>query len=294
MLRKHCVFGCIFLALTSSACYASGDYGCGAPRGAIFFLSYENCNSVPFLSPSNDSRLNLELLLTDAGKLTGSLNTTQTPDYPMMKDFVSLRVPFDMDSWQLREPGSGSASDSSGANSTTGTRNYAQGEGSRCNSAGDGREAFEKAVNAAARLPKEDAAILIQVRSNLIVGCTANTSPDLKPPQNLRSALARDFAAYIAGANAFYAGDFAAALKNFDGIKNSTNPWLKETSRYMVGRTLLNSAQSSAFGEWGDLKLASVDKASLKGAEAAFNSYLHDFPRGMYAASARGLLRRVY
>ncbi len=294
MLRKRCVLGFTFLCLTSSVSYASGDYGCDAPRGTIFFRSYESCNSVPFLSPSNDSRLNLELLLIDAGRLTGTLNPTQTPDLPMMKDYVSLRVPFDMDSWQLSEPGLSAAADKDSTNGSAGSNDHAQGEGSRCDSAADGLNAFKNAVNAAAGLSKEDAAILIEVRSNLIVGCSATTPPGLKPPQGLRSALARDFAAYIAGANAFYAGDFAAALRNFDNIKNSTNPWLKETSRYMVGRTLLNSAQSSAFGEWGDLKLASVDKDNLKGAEDAFNSYLHDFPRGMYAASARGLLRRVY
>ncbi len=294
MLRKHCVLGFIFLCLTSSVSYASGDYGCGTPRGTIFFLSYESCNSVPFLSPSNDSRLNLELLLIDAGRLTGSLNPTQTPDLPMMKDYVSLRVPFDMGSWQLSEPGLSAAADKESTNGSATTNDHAQGEGSRCDSAADGLNAFKNAVNAAAGLAKEDAAILIEVRSNLIVDCGATTPPDIKPPQGLRSALARDFAAYIAGANAFYAGDFVAALRNFDNIKNSTDPWLKETSRYMVGRTLLNSAQSSAFGEWGDLKLANVDKDSLKGAEDAFNSYLHDLPRGMYAASARGLLRRVY
>lgn len=294
MLRKRCVLGLTFLCLTSSVSYASGDYGCGAPRGTIFFRSYESCNSVPFLSPSNDSRLNLELLLIDAGRLAGNMNPTQTPDVPMMKDYVSLRVPFDMDSWQLSETGLSPAANKDNTNSSVSTNDHAQGEGSRCDSAADGLNAFKNAVNATAGLAKEDAAILIEVRSNLIVGCSATTPPGLKPPQGLRSALARDFAAYIAGANAFYAGDFAVALGNFDNIKNSTNPWLKETSRYMVGRTLLNSAQSSAFGEWGDLKLESVDKASLKGAEDAFNSYLHDYPRGMYAASARGLLRRVY
>lgn len=293
MLRKHCVVGFLFFCFTNSVSYASGDFGCEAPRGTIFFLNYQSCNSVPFLSPSNDSRLNLELLLIDAGALTGSLNATPTPDYPIMKDFVSLRVPFDMNSWQLSEPGSRSATDSSRAN-TTGSVDHAQGEGSRCDSAANGLEAFKDAVSAAAGLSKEDTAILIEVRSNLIVGCSATTPPNLKPPNGLSSALARNFAAYIAGANAFYAGDFAAARKNFDSIKNSMNPWLNETSRYMVGRTLLNGAQSSAFGEWGELKLANVDKVSLNGAEEAFNSYLHNFPRGMYAASARGLLRRVY
>jgi hypothetical protein len=249
------------------------------PEGPFSFVAI-NCNSVPFLSPSNDSRLNLELLLIDAGKLTGALNTTQTPDYPMMKDLVPLRVPFDMDSWQPREPGSGSATDSTGVNSTSGPGDYAQGEGSRCNTAAAGLEAFKNAVNAAGSVPKDDAASLIGVRSNLIVGCTAATSPYLTLPQSLHSVLAREFAAYIAGANAFYAGDFATALKDFDSLKDSTNPWLKETSRYMAGRTLLNNAQRSAFGEWGDLKLANVDKDSLKGAVDAFNSYLHDFPRG--------------
>jgi len=294
MLRIRFVLGLIFLCLTSSVSYASGDYGCVAPRGTVFFLTYNSCNSVPFLSPSNDSRLNLELLLIDAGRVTASVTPTQTPDLAMMNDYVSLRVPFDMDSWQLSEPGLSAAAGKDSTNGPASTNDYAQGEGSRCNSSGDGLNAFKNAVNAAAGLAKEDATALIEVRSNLIVSCSASTPADIKLPRGLRSALAREFAIYIAGANAFYSGDFAAARRDFDTIKNSTNPWLKETSRYMVGRTLLNSAQSSAFGEWGELKLESVDKDSLKGAEDAFNSYLHDFPRGMYAASARGLLRRVY
>jgi hypothetical protein len=106
--------------------------------------------------------------------------------------------------------------------------------------------------------------------------------------------MGREFGSYIAGANTFYAGDFPAALTHFSGLKNSANPWLKETALYMVGRTLLNSAQRQAFGEWGDLKLDKVDKDNLRGAEDGFNQYLHDFPHGLYAASAQGLLRRVY
>jgi hypothetical protein len=293
MLRKHVILLFIFLCLRTSVSFASSDYGCGAPRGTIFFLRYESCTSGPFISPANDSRLNLELLGFDAGRLAGSLNTTQTRDYPIMEDYLFLRVPFDMDSWQLSEPGLRAANKDS-TNSSSSANDYAQGEGSRCNSAAAGLKAFENAVNAAVGLAKEDAAVLIEVRSTLIVGCSASTPPGFKAPQGLRSALARDFATYIAGVNAFYAGDFASALENFNNIKNSTNPWLKETSHYMVGRTLLNSAQRSAFGEWGDLKLENVDKYSLKSAEDAFNSYLHDFPRGMYAASSQGLQRRVY
>lgn len=292
MLRKRYLLGVVFLCFRAGVSYASGDYGCGTPRGNLFFLRYESCNSVPFLSPSNDSRLNLQLLLIDSGRLTGDLNETPAPYLSVMKDYVSLRVPFDMESWQLSGPGLGVASKD--ATNSSSANDYAQGEGSRCKSAAAGLDAFKNAVIAAGGVSKEDATALIEVRSNLTVDCGATTPPNLKLPQGLRSAPARDFAAYIAGANAFYAGDFAGALKDFESIRNSTNSWLRETSRYMIGRTLLNNAERSAFGEWGDLKLANVDKESLKGAEGAFNSYLHDFPRGMYAVSAEGLLRRVY
>ena len=292
MLCKHCFLCFIFLCLFSSVSYASGDFSCGAPRGSILFRSYDSCNSVPFLSPGNDSRLNLELLLIDAGKLKGTLATSQ--DNMPSPESAELVVPFDLNNWQLREPGSTADANADGANSAAGSIDYAQGEGSRCNSAADGKEAFDKAVNTAAGLPKEDASILVAARSALVADCDSTAYPDWKPPQGIRSALGREFASYIAGANAFYAGDFPAALKSFNSLKDSANPWLKETSDYMRGRTLLNGAQHKAFGEWGDLKLENVDRSSLKEADDAFNSYLRDFPHGTYAVSARGLLRRVY
>lgn len=288
MLRNRFVLCFISLLLFSSVSYASGDYGCDAPRGTIFFRAYDSCNSLPFLSPSNDSRLNLELLLIDAGKLTGTLNLS--PDNPPSRDLAQLIVPFDLESWQPHEPtmGPGSAATAPDSNS------YAQGEGSRCNNATDGMQAFEKAVNATAALPKDEVSLLIAARRALPPDCNSTTHPDWNAPQGIHSALGHDFAIYIAATNAFYAGDFPTALIDFNTLKKSANPWLKETSRYMVGRTLLNSAQSQAFGEYGDLKLDHVDKDNLKNAEDAFNSYLHDFPRGIYAVSARGLLRRVY
>jgi hypothetical protein len=293
MLRKRYLFTLIFLFLSSTEAYASGDFGCGLPRGTIFFRSYDSCNSVPFLSPGNDSRLNLELFLIDAGKLTGNLNLAQ--GYPSHRDLglPLLLVPFDLEDWQTHPPGWTAASDA-GASSALNSSDYAQGEGSRCSTAGVGLEAFTLAVNAAGSLPKEEASLLIAARTAMLVECAPNSTAKFQPPQGIHSAVGHDFATYIAGANAFYAGDFTAALTNFKSLRNSANPWLKETSRYMLGRTFLNSAQSQAFGQYGDLSLENIDKANLKDAEAAFNAYLHDFPRGAYAPSARGLLRRVY
>ncbi len=294
MQLTYGVLGFVFLGLLGPQAYASGDFGCDAPRGSILFPGYESCNSLPFLSPSNDSRLNLELLLIDDGKLTGTLNPTQSQYYPPPKDFVSLQVPFDFESWELRGPGKGAPKGSGNGGDAASSNDYAEGEGSRCKNAKDGLEAFLKAVNTAAGLPAEEAAILNAARGALTPECDAPNHVAWKVPEGIHSALGREFATYIAGADAFYAGDFAAALKDFKSLGNSANPWLKETSRYMVGRVLLNSAQDHAFGEWGDLKPDNVDKGELSAAEDVFNAYLRDFPRGMYAESARGLLRRVY
>ena len=292
MLRNRVVWGIILLSFFSSVCYASGDFGCGLPRGSIFFRSHDHCNSVPFLSPSNDSRLNLELLLIDAGKLTGTLELST--DHTLTPELTQLLVPFDLDNWQLREPGSGRAAETADAESAANASDTAQGGGSRCNSAGEGEEAFSTAVNAANGLTKEEAAALIAARGALKPNCDAKTNAEWKAPEAIRSRQGREFADYIAGANAFYGGDFAAALESFNALKNSPNSWLKETSRYMVGRTLLNSAQRKAFGEWGEFLQAKVDKENVKGAEDAFDAYLENFPHGLYTVSARGLLRRVY
>ncbi len=292
MRCKFVVLGFTFLALLSIKSYASGDFGCGAPRGTIFFRAYESCNSVPFLSPANDSRLNLELMLIDVGRLTGSL--TPSPQYPVLGDLAWLQVPFNFEDWQVHERTLDAATESDGAKNRANSNDYAQGEGSRCNTADVGLQAFKNAVNAAVALPKDEASILIAARSAFVTNCNAAASTDWKAPQGIRSAPGRDFAVYITGANAFYAGDFPVALNSFKSLKNSANPWLKETSSYMIGRTLLNSGQVHAFGEWGELKLDKVNKTDLKDAEDAFDSYLHDFPHGIYAVSSRGLLRRVY
>jgi hypothetical protein len=61
----------------------------------------------------------------------------------------------------------------------------------------------------------------------------------------------------------------------------------------MLGRVSLNKAQASAFDEYGLLSAVKVDAAALRAADAGFQAYLKAYPAGQYAASARGLLRRV-
>ena len=277
----------LFLVLCSPFALASGDYySCYVPRGNIFLRTHSPCDSVPFLSPSNDTRLNLQLLLIDAGRLTASPYPSQ---YVPPRDVAILLVPFRV--WLVQE----ATPRGRNLNSREGepTAEYAQGEGSRCSTSGAGLHAFEDAVGAAG-LPSDEASMLQAARGSLTVDCDARPASPWMPPKGLHSELGRQFAIYIAGTDAFYAGRFTIAVVHFQKLTHSSNDWLKETSQYMLGRTLINSAQAEAFGEWGELKPESADKANLKDAEAAFELYLRRFPHGRYAASARGLLRRVY
>jgi len=61
----------------------------------------------------------------------------------------------------------------------------------------------------------------------------------------------------------------------------------------MVARTALKQAQQSALGKYGDLDLENISREPLALAEAGFRAYLKEYPKGQYAASVRGLLRRV-
>ena len=63
----------------------------------------------------------------------------------------------------------------------------------------------------------------------------------------------------------------------------------------MTGRTLLNKAEIGVFASLDGVAEPKVtDQASLAAAETELNGYLAAYPAGRYAASARGLLRRLY
>ena len=108
------------------------------------------------------------------------------------------------------------------------------------------------------------------------------------------SASYRQFIQFLSAATAFYEGRYSEAESYFSGLISSNQPWLKESSRYMLGRTQLNLSSQNAFDSYGFPDLKAVDQKALQAAETGFNNYVKDYPGGLYAASARGLLRRVY
>ncbi|WP_343714531.1 hypothetical protein [Inquilinus sp.] len=310
------------------AAQASGDFGCGV-TWSLKQDDLDGCNNLPFLSPANDSRVNLRLLLADQGR--APIPDGAPTEYE--REMGYALVPFGLE--RLGPPeetpadapaagaGSGEAAVvetqpapdpdraalaelaqkigvppdavTSAAAESSGNL-FATGEGSRCASNDDAAaRGFLQQLVGSAGLPGPERLSLARARLAMLGGCSWDDAQKAKlVPADVQSAPGRQFASYLQGAVAFYAGDFPQATAAFKALDGSDQPWLKETARYMEARTLLNQAQQNAFDEMGYPKLENVDKAVLAESEAAFQDYLQVYPNGLYTASARGLLRRVY
>ncbi len=112
--------------------------------------------------------------------------------------------------------------------------------------------------------------------------------------QGVESAAGKAFATYLEAAASFYSGRFDEAEQGFKALQDVSQPWLKETALYLQARTLLNAAQQNAFDDMGFPELQNVDKARLEQTRSALEAYLQAYPKGLYAASAKGLQRRVH
>jgi len=265
--------------------HASGDFSCSA-AWKLSHKQFTGCDNMALLGPGNDTRVNIVLLLFDARSRPAPAphKNAFPPDRP---------TPAALFEWPALKdtlfPPAASVDD---GNST-----YADGEGSRCRSNASGIADFEAAVKEARGLPENERADLIAARRALQPTCSAASAgaagiADLAT--RMKSQPGRAFAGYLQGALAFYDGDFDAAARHFGALGGAGQPWLRETARYMLGRVEVNRAQVGAFDEYGSRKDAPVDARTIARAEAGLLGYLHEYPNGLYAVSARGLLRRVY
>jgi hypothetical protein len=281
------IVGLLFLLLTplawASSAHASGDWGCSL-SWKLVHPAYDECSNMAILSPGNDTRTNLVLLLIDRHGAEGlprggrSRSDSAKPldalfDWQTLRNELYAKPQSDDDS-------------------------YASGEGSRCRSNASGASAFNDAILANHRVPDAERSILVEARGALQPGCTGDTPSGAdkiaEAAARVKSSQGKAFARYLQGALAFYDGDFDVASKYFLALRSAPDPWVRETARYMLGRVEVNRAQYGAFTDYGSLDMAKVDQKAIDDAEAGFLAYIHDYPRGLYTASARGLLRRVY
>lgn len=289
---------CIVVSLAADQAHACGGSLEPSRRWALDHTEYSGDNGLPFLSPGNDSRINLQLLMRDTysrqlSKAGSIFEADRKIDFnsPVLFSRSDIEMAFNADE-SASPPERGSVA---GGKPVT----LADGEGSRCISFEGGKLAFFAAVQADAGVSAVEGSGLAEAR-NRMTGCPNSGAGDLSENDPLAgvsqpSAAAREFVEYLAGANAFYKGAFDQAIDHFQKIVKARNGWLRETARYMIGRTLLNKAQVGAFASLdGTAEPKVTDRTSLSASETELKTYLADYPRGRYAASARGLLRRIY
>jgi hypothetical protein len=283
---------CLTLTLSAPIAEASWDYFCN-PRWALVQGEYNACSNVPFLSPGNDRRVNMKLLLADAGLAT--LRTQPVSEENAEQGYG--KVPFSVKDF---ENDLFLAND--GSRTVTGLDQYGVvREGSRCVSNEAGTHGFVEALRTASDLPDAERKVLADARLGLKPQCaevfsnrsSSSATPGIKALP-ISSPAGTEFGQYLLAIAAFYEGRYDEATDGFQRLAESGQAWLRETARYMLGRVRLNDSQKDAFDEYGLPDLRKVDPTSLAAAETGFNRYLQEYPAGIYAPSASGLLRRVY
>ncbi|WOE76490.1 hypothetical protein [Alterisphingorhabdus coralli] len=269
-------------ASSDSSCYP--DWSLANP-GQI-------CANNAIIAPGNDTRVNLFLLLSDRNIADDDLSSYPEPLW--YQEFGEVYF-----NWrQIRRMGK---QDSPQPDNPF--------WGSRCASFVGGTADFQAALEQAKKVSAADRATLSEARLSLYALCELQTgssrrrwndasgqpSPVFEPiGAKLSGRRAGEYLAYLNGAGAFYSGAFDEAKRSFSRLASAKDPWVKEASRYMLGRVPVNSAQANALDKWGYFNPEAANVADARASVTAFQSYLRDYPQGRYAASAKGLIRRGF
>lgn len=237
-----------------------------------------NCSSV-VIAPGNDTKVNLLLLNQD--KLKKPLNA---PTFPNLTPRSANHVFF----WSDVKPQI--------INMNEESRRWWY-TPSHCVSFEGGVRDFNKAISVNKEIPENEKDLLYQARKMLGFMCgysdSVPTTSSLEA-SGINSSQGSMFLRYIEAAADFYFEAWPQAIEKFSFISNSSDPWIREASLYMIARTQLIQASVSAIDRWGiflgpDL----VDKDLLNKAQISMEFYLLNYPNGRYTSSAVGLLRRL-
>lgn len=271
---------------------ASSDFECVPavePAGTDFGFG---CAGSAILAPANDTRINLALLLADRHRTAYVARPPETE--PLQRPI--LPMPFSWGTYASRVGRVGEGEDASWTIMT--------GQGTPCVSADSGEAQFIAALNADKSVPADEKSRLADARRSVACkdeateestsgsAAVATDALDADLDTAVSSKAGREFLAYWRAAVGFYNGAYDPAP--FVALSKSKQPWVREASRYMVGRTWALAALARGFGDYGDIEFEGMDRAALGKAETALMAYVRDYPRGQYTASAHGLLRRVY
>jgi hypothetical protein len=231
-----------------------------------------DCAGRAMISPGNDTRINLLLLMQSLHPM-GDPPANARPD-PWDRQFGQTFM-----SWGgMREAYWPQPEQSEGGSE----------DGPTCEPAASGGPAFLAAVSAEQGIPANERTVLADIRGK--AGC----SDEQWDEAAITSKAGREYLAYLTAADAFHKNNWASASQGFSTLTRAKSAWVAETARYMPIRIGLRMAIATAVDEWGDFAGSEkIDKPSLEAASNAIDDYLKAYPKGRYAASAEGLKRRV-
>ncbi len=271
------------LAAVPAVLWACADSSC-QPGWSLNGKSMD-CASSAFLNPGNDSRVNLLFLLRSKAGLAMSAQK-----YPV-REYYSDGYGHNFLDWQTLQIGLFPAK--ANEDPYAGRGDY---YGSRCISLTAGTPAFIAALQANSGVTAAERDKLTKARERLKQTCDGPADQAAAPwPDGIASAAGKSFLTYLQASDAFYGERWDEARQGFAALAGATDPWVKETAAYMAGRVELNAAQAKAFdddGWYSDSK--KVDQQMVAKGRAAFDAYLKSWPKGLYADSARGLVRRGF
>lgn len=281
---SHAVLLSIFILLPIYS-HASFDTYC-TPTWSVELQSYNRCSNLPILSPANDNQTNMRLLLADR-----HLVKIASPKQPAVNWADNYgAVPFAAE--DFKETISNATPSKRKLLSSGQTINVTYSAEERCQSNSSGMQAFIQQVSADHRLKPAEKQLLIQQRQSISPSCDKALEYIKVRPE--WSSLVRQHISYINGSIAFYNGDYPIAQKIYTALSTISSPWLSETASYMLVRTAVNQAYRSGLDEYSVLSINKIDQQLIATAFTTIGQYFKTYPAGQYAASARGLLRRLY
>ncbi|MGE3692937.1 MAG: hypothetical protein AB7F98_16305 [Novosphingobium sp.] len=269
-VRKNGLTALAAFILAAPVVWACSD-GPDNPAWALRKPDYDAYGASAMLAPSNDTRVNLALVMADRSGMPPG----ETGPGPL---FTWDRLRSQIAPTRAEEEGNEFA-------------------GSRCQTRASGEADFAAALTANPAVPASEREALLTVRKNFDFNCSDAANPVVPELalESVKSQQGKQFAQYLQGAAAFYAGDFAAATRVFSDLANARDAWLRETAAYMAARSDINRAQTDAFDDWGSIASPRRnDQAAARAAASALQAYLQAWPQGRYAGSAQGLLRRAH
>ena len=268
--------------------HACGGDGCGDIVGTSYSTidrgyasatdCYRSAVSMAMLSPGNDTRVNLMLLMSDLhGVLPEAKADSENSPQFGFDEFRNTLFPPPTSPEQISHEGNYCAVQSA-------------------------VDAFNTGIKGETGLPSSERDSLIQLHQQ-ITGCSPALVGNYREPgqvdparftaveSQIRSKIGIAYLRYLIAAAAFHREDYEQAVSGFTALTKADSAWVRETASYLVARIAVRVVQRGSLDEYGYLKRA--DPTDVAAANKALDAYISAYPKGLYTNSARGLKRRV-